>query len=180
MSALRNRRLQERKPAKKNKKPEDETFNFLGTHYRKREVYTILLVGLVAAGMIGYWLLNRNYYTQFRADSVMIAGNSYPVTRFRGIEAWNEPGKLRACFKIKGQILAPPATNPQPRAAPGWFKCFYPDRIIEELAAGSAKMYMAQYNSPPGWDRIVVVFDNSRSDERRAFMWRQKNANFKQ
>ncbi|HSF95094.1 MAG TPA: DUF6446 family protein [Thermohalobaculum sp.] len=157
-----------------------EDFRFAGKTFGRREVFTTLLIVLVCAIAAIWWLYGRDFYTEIKSDTVLIAGNEYPVTEFRGIEAYNDPEKLRACFRIKGEIFAPPAANPQPRAAPGWFKCFYPERIIEELAEGKAKLYLAGYNDPPGYDRVVVVYDNPRDNNLRGFMWRQKNENYQE
>ena len=157
---------------------DDDDFKFFGRSFGRRQVYTGALMAVVAVIAAFWWFHGRDFYTEIQADTVRIAGNDYPVTEFRGIEAAGSPDKLRACFRIRDEIFAPPASNPQPRVAPGWFKCFYPDRIIEELAAGKAWVYLAEYNNPPGYDRIVVVYDSPRDANLRAFMWRQPNENF--
>ena len=139
----------------------------------------VVLAAVVLVGAIGWWLWGREFYSEVEADSVTIAGNAYPVTEYRGIEAAGEPGLMRACFRIRDQIFAPPASNPAPKGAPGWFKCFRPERIVEELAAGKAKVYLAEYNNPPGYDTLVVVFESERDSNLRGFMWRQPNENLR-
>jgi hypothetical protein len=130
----------------------------------------ILFVFVFAVGL--WWALNWAYYKEFRANTVVIAGNTYNVSRFQGIDSDSSPIRLRACFLIEGRVLAPPAENPVPLVAPGWFKCFKAEYIAREIAEGTAIAYLAEHNKPFGFDRIVAV-----SSGGRAFMWRQPNGN---
>ena len=155
-----------------------DTIRIFGIPLDGRSVMTTLLFVVAIGGSAFWWLNNRDFYTETKADTVVIAGNEYPVTEFRGIEAAGDPDKMRACFRIRDPIFGPPAPTPRPTPPPGWFKCFYPDRIIEELARGRARIFLAEYNNPPGYDRIVVVYDSPREKDLRAFMWRQTNENY--
>jgi hypothetical protein len=99
---------------------------------------------------------------------VVIADAVYPVTKWRGVTSTSSPLKMRACFVLRERFEAPPATAPEPLVAPGWFKCFNAEFIAENLANQYGKAYVAAYDDPPGFDRIIAVFPGGNS-----YMWRQ-------
>lgn len=143
----------------------------LGGHrFDGRHVVMGLILSVMIIGLALWWAQNRAFYTEFTTDKVVIAGNSYDVTRFMGIDSDSSPLKLRACFLLETRVLAPRAEDPVPLVAPNWFKCFKAQYIAEDLAEGTAVAYLAEHNQPPGFDRIVAV-----SSGGRAFMWRQPN-----
>ncbi|MHA1529607.1 MAG: DUF6446 family protein [Alphaproteobacteria bacterium] len=132
------------------------------------------LVGFtVLFGLVFWWFQTHAFYTetQAREHTVVIAGQIYPVTEWKSIEASSSPLKMRACFLIRETVEALPAMAPEPLMAPGWFRCFNARVIAENLASGYAKAYVALRNDPKGFDRIVAVFPGGR-----AYMWRQLNA----
>jgi len=149
-----------------------EDVTLAGHRFDGRYVVTGLILFVIVFAVGLWWAQNWAYYREFSADSVEIAGNSYPVRRFQGIDSDSSPIKLRACFLIGRRVLAPPAKDPVPLVAPRWFKCFKAEYIAKELTEGTATAYLAEYNTPVGFDRIVVV-----SSGGRAFMWRQPNGN---
>ncbi len=129
------------------------------------------LVGFtVLFGLVLWWVQNHAFYQETQADEaeIVIAGTVYPVTEWKGIDATSSPLKMRACFLIRETIDAPPAIAPEPLVAPGWFKCFNAEVIAENLARDYVTAYVAQFNDPYGFDRIVAVFPGGR-----AYMWRQ-------
>ncbi len=129
------------------------------------------LVGFtVLFGLAFWWSQNHAYYQETQADAVVISGNTYPVTEWMAIDAASSPLKMRACFLILETIDAPPAIEPVPLVAPGWFRCFNAEFIAENLARDYVTAYTAQFNDPYGFDRIVAVFPGGR-----AYMWRQPN-----
>ena len=131
-------------------------------------VVTGLIGFTVLFGLGFWWFQTLAFYEETWTDSVRIAGEVYPVTEFRGIDAASSPLKMRACFLIRETIEALPALAPEPLVAPGWFRCFNAEVIAENLASGYAKAYVAERNNPHGFDRIVAVFPGGR-----AYMWRQ-------
>jgi hypothetical protein len=149
-----------------------EDITFAGQRFDGRYVVIGLILTVTIIGLGLWWAQNRAFYTEYTADTVVIAGNTYNVTRFRGIDAESSPLKLRACFLIEGTILAPQVEKPVPLVAPRWFKCFKAEYIERELAEGWAIAYLAEYDTPPGFDTVVAV-----SPGGRAYMWRQANAN---
>ncbi len=128
----------------------------------------IAFTGLFALAL--WWSQNHAYYEETQASEVRIAGQDYPVTKWKGIDATSSPLKMRACFHIRDSIEALPALAPEPLVAPGWFRCFNAGFIAENLARDYAKAYVAERNDPRGFDRIVAVFPGGR-----AYMWRQPN-----
>ncbi len=140
----------------------------------KRVSGKYVVTGLVAFvflfGLAFWWAQNHAFYQETQADEVVIAGTVYPVTQWKGIDAASSPLKMRACFLILETITAPPAIDPEPLVAPGWFRCFNAEVIAENLARDYVTAYVAQTNDPYGFDRIVAVFPGGR-----AYMWRQPN-----
>jgi uncharacterized membrane protein len=131
------------------------------------------LVGFTALfGLAFWWFQTHAFYTETEADehTVVIAGQGYPVTEWKSIDATSSPLKMRACFLITEPIEALPALAPEPLVAPGWFRCFNAETIEEALARDYARAYVAERNDPHGFDRIVTVFPGGR-----AYMWRQPN-----
>lgn len=132
------------------------------------------LVAFAAIFAVGLWYAqNHAFYEEIAAETVEIAGTSYPVSAFRGIDATTSPLKLRACFRMEDAPDAPPAEAPVPLVAPGWFDCFDAKAISDALAAGEAVAYMAAIEEFDGADRVVARFPDGR-----AFMWRQLNEKF--
>ena len=131
------------------------------------------LVGFtVLFGMAFWWAQEHAFYEETQAEehTIAIAGQVYPVTEWNSITSTSSPLKMRACFVIGETIEALPALAPEPLVAPGWFRCFNAEVIAENLARDYAKAYVAEQNSPHGFDRIVAVFPGGR-----AYMWRQPN-----
>ena len=121
-------------------------------------------------GLAFWWFQQHAFYEEHQAPSheVKIAGQYYPVTKWKGITSDSSPLKMRACFTIKVDFEAQVAFDPTPLLAPGWFKCFNAEVIGENLASGYAKAYVAAHNEPEGFDIIIAVFPGGRS-----YMWRQ-------
>lgn len=136
-----------------------------------------LAVGLVvfaaAFAVALYYAQNYAFYDEIEAEAVEIAGTSYPVSEFRGIDASTSPLKLRACFRMAAEPDAPVAPAPVPLVAPGWFDCFDAEALARALAAGEATAYMAAAEEFDGADRVVARFADGR-----AYMWRQLNEKF--
>ncbi len=142
----------------------------------KRVSGKVVIIGLVAfTGLFGlafWWFQEHAFYQETQADQaeIVIAGQVYPVTEWKSIDAASSPLKMRACFLIRETIEALPALAPEPLVAPGWFRCFNAEVIAENLTSDYAKAYVAERNDPHGFDRIVAVFPGGR-----AYMWRQPN-----
>lgn len=139
-----------------------------------------LLIGgavFLAVFMAALW------YTQFyafyfelpEAPSVTVADRTVPVQDFRGIDADTSPIKLRTCMTLDPEALdgLPPAEDPDPLVAPGWFECFDARAIGKALEAGAAKAYLAASGEFHGTVRMIAVFEDGR-----AFMWRQLSPEF--
>ncbi len=128
--------------------------------------------GLIVAGVVviaaAWWFAGHTGFQPTVKREVVIAGTVYEVTRWVGVEAPGEPEKARACFRVKDEIQAPPELEPRPTPGPTWLRCFSPDFIMESLATDDGTAYVAEYDDPPGWNRIVAVVSG-----RRAFMWHQ-------
>ena len=131
-------------------------------------VVTGLIGFAVLFGLAFWWFQQHAFYEETVADSVVIAGETYPVTQWRGVRSDSSPLKLRACFLLQEEVQAPPAFEAEPLVGPGWFKCFSAETIAKALAEDYAKAYVAARNEPEGFDRIVVIFPGGRS-----YMWRQ-------
>jgi len=132
----------------------------------------ILIIGFVAfvavfAAALWYFQ-TRAYYEEVSADSVEIAGQSYPVSDWRGIDAPTSPLKLRACFQLDDKPDAPVAEDAAPLVAPDWFDCFDAEALESALADGEATGYLAAPGEFGATNRIVARFPDGR-----AYMWRQ-------
>ncbi len=143
---------------------------YMAKYLERRYVVAGLIGFSVLFGLAFWWYWEHVFYRETQASSVRIAGTDYPVTEWRGIDAENLPLEMRACFVIGDAFEAPPALSPEPPVAPGWFKCFDTDFIIEYLARNYAKAYVAERDDPKGFDRMIAVFPSGW-----VYMWRQPN-----
>ena len=132
----------------------------------------LLAFTVVFTGALWYFQFHA-FYEEYTTDSVEIAGRAMPVSDFRGIDASTSPLKLRACFRLEGEVEAPVAENPVPLVAPDWFECFDAREIATALEDGRATAWIAEDEEFDGADRIVA-----RLDDGRAFMWRQLDERF--
>lgn len=140
----------------------------------------VLAIGLlIFAAVFGaalWWFQTRAYYDAVEGvTEVEIAGVAVPVEDWRGIDAGTSPLKLRACFRLLGDL---PAGAPggeteaaTPLVAPDWFDCFDAPEIEEGLADGRFVPVLAARNAPWGFDRFVAYDPQTR----RGWMWRQLN-----
>jgi hypothetical protein len=132
----------------------------------------ILIIGFlafVAVFAAALWYFQtRAYYEEVSADSVEIAGQSYPVSDWRGIDAPTSPLKLRACFQLDEAPDAPVAEDAGPLVAPDWFDCFDAQALQSALENGEATAYLAAPGEFGATNRIVARFPDGR-----AYMWRQ-------
>ena len=113
------------------------------------------------------------FYAELGADTVMIAGQDYSVSNYRGIDAMTSPLKLRSCFYLPAPPDAPVAEDPTPLVAPSWFDCFDARELTQALEAGDAIAYVAQPEEFDGVDRLVARYHDGR-----AFEWRQFNEKY--
>ncbi|MEM9784715.1 MAG: DUF6446 family protein, partial [Pseudomonadota bacterium] len=129
----------------------------------------IALLAFTAVFAVGLWYAQfYAFYEEYEAESVAVAGTSYPVEGFRGIDASTSPLKLRACFSMAATPEVEAYRDAEPLVAPGWFGCFDAQALTADLAAGRAIAYLAQQGDGHGVDRIVARYPDGR-----AFMWRQ-------
>jgi len=132
----------------------------------------ILIIGFlsftVVFGAALWYFQTRAYYEETRADSVDIAGQSYPVSDWQGIDAPTSPLKLRACFRLEETPDAPIAEDAAPLVAPDWFECFDAQALQSALADGEATAYLAAPGEFGATNRIIARFPDGR-----AYMWRQ-------
>lgn len=134
-----------------------------------RRLMTAFLIFVVLFGVALWYAQHHAFYEETEADAVTIAGRTYPVEDWRGIDASTSPLKLRACFRIEdGPVEAPVMENPTPLVAPGWFECFDAGQIARDLASGTATAYLAEAEEFQGANRVVAVYPDGRS-----YMWRQ-------
>ena len=131
-----------------------------------------LFTGLIIAGVVViagvWWFMGHTGFQPTVQRQVLIAGEVYDVSRWVGVMAEGEPEKTRACFRIEGEVVAPPELVPRPTEGPDWLTCYDPDFVMRALASGRATAYVAEENNPPGWNRVVAVMT-----DRRAFLWHQ-------
>lgn len=130
------------------------------------------MIGLLAfTAIFGVALWYTQFYAFYEETErvrVTIAGESYAVTGWQGIDASSSPLKLRACFRLAEAPDAPPAENPTPLVAPPWFECFDAAAIGRALEDGRATAYLAAREEADGVHRVVARFPDGR-----AYMWRQ-------
>lgn len=134
----------------------------------RRHVFTGAIIAGVVVIVGVWWFAGHTGYRPSVAREVVIAGDVYEVSRWVGVVAPGEPEKARACFRVETDITAPPELEPRPTPGPDWLRCFNPDFIMESLATDDATAYVAEYDDPPGWNRIIAVVPG-----RRVFMWHQ-------
>jgi len=138
----------------------------------------ILIIGFLAFVVVFaaalWYFQTRAYYEDLRADSVEIAGQMYPVSDWRGIDAPTSPLKLRACFRLAEAPDAPVAADAAPLVAPGWFDCFDAEALALALETGEATAYFAARDEFGAANRIVARFPDGR-----AYMWRQLKPDLK-
>lgn len=132
----------------------------------------ILIIGFLTFVVVFaaalWWFQTRAYYEETAADTVEMAGQSYPVSDWRGIDAPTSPIKLRACFRLAEAPDAPEVEDAAPLVAPGWFDCFDAPALARALEAGEATAYLAAPDEFGAARRIVARFPDGR-----AYMWRQ-------
>ena len=138
---------------------------------RMLAILMIAVPAVFAAAL--WWFQTRAYYEEIGADDVEIAGQSYPVSDWRGIDAPTSPLKLRACFRLAEAPDAPRAEDAKPLVAPPWFDCFDAAALDGALERGEAVAYLAQADEFGAANRIVVRFPDGR-----AYMWRQLKPGF--
>ncbi|WP_316012858.1 DUF6446 family protein [Roseobacter sp. HKCCA0434] len=134
-----------------------------------------LFVGFAVIFGIGmYYAQLYAFYEETEADSITVAGREVAVSDWRGIDADTSPNKLRACLTVDPADFAdaPPAPNPQPLVAPGWFDCFDARAIAADLDSGAATAYLlADETQADAVDyeilRMIAVYPDGR-----AFLWR--------
>ena len=136
-----------------------------------------LMIGFIAFTAVfggALWgVQTRAFYEETEADRVEIAGESYAVSDWQGIDAATSPLKLRACFTLPEAPDAPVAADPTPLIAPGWFECFDAGMITRALESGEATAYLAEEEEFEGANRLVARFPDGR-----AYMWRQLTPEF--
>lgn len=134
--------------------------------------YTITaLAAILIVALAGFWWYQGYVrYHEFTLSELRIAGISYEVSHFRGIASPDDPGQLRACFRLDRQPTAPPALEVHPPPGLDWFRCYDPEFIATMLARDKAVAYVAARDEPPGYDRYVVVLSDGR-----AYMWVASN-----
>ena len=132
----------------------------------------ILIIGFLTFVVVFaaalWWFQTRAYYEETATDTVEIAGQSYPVSDWRGIDAPTSPIKLRACFRLAEAPDAPEVEDAAPLVAPGWFDCFDAPALARALEVGEATAYLAAPDEFGAARRIVARFPDGR-----AYMWRQ-------
>ncbi len=133
----------------------------------------IIAVPAVFAAAL-WWFQTRAYYEQIEAQSVEIAGQTYAVSDWRGIDGPTSPLKLRACFRLAEAPDAPVAEDAAPLVAPDWFGCFDAAALDAALSAGEATAYLAARDEFGAANRIVARFPDGR-----AYMWRQLKPDLK-
>lgn len=144
----------------------------------------VVLAGAVA-GVAMYWLQVYAFYEPVPADApdarmqltALATGAPEPVPAegFTGIDAESSPLRFRACFttsltldELDARYL--PYAGAAPLIAPSWFDCFDAARIGADLAAGTARAFLAQRGIQPGTDRVIAVYPDGR-----AYAWHQLN-----
>lgn len=132
-----------------------------------------LVAFAVLFGVALWWFQTRAWYARETAEGprpVFIAGRAVLVEDYDGIDADTSPLKLRGCFRLTGPVVAPAAATPEPPVTPGWFDCFDAAALDADLKTGAATAWLAEFNQPYGFDRILAAYPDGR-----AFQWRQIN-----
>ena len=137
----------------------------------------LLFAGVFAAGL--WYAQVYAFYEETEADAVTVAGESYPVTDWEGIDAATSPLKLRSCFRLTEAAAAEiaerldPFEDATPLVAPAWFECYDAGSLTADLEAGRANAYLAAGEEEPGADRVMVLYPDGR-----AYQWRQLTEEF--
>lgn len=131
----------------------------------------LLFAALFGAGL--WYAQVHAFYEETEAGAVTVAGETYPVTDWRGIDATSSPLKLRACFRLAPDDAAAIAARESyaaatPLVAPPWFECFDAGRLTADIADGTATAHMAAAEEEPGAHRVIAVYPDGR-----AYQWRQ-------
>ena len=134
----------------------------------------ILAGGLVLFALIFgaalWWFQTRGHYERVSGlTEITVGGQQVVVEGYQGLDAATSPLKLRGCFR-SGPIEAPFADRPEPLVAPGWFGCFDAETLARDIESAAATAYLAEFNAPYGFDRIVARYPNGA-----AYQWRQMN-----
>ena len=135
----------------------------------KRHLYTGLIIAVIAALAMVWWLYGRTVFEPTRTTEVTIAGEVYEVRRYSGVEAEGQRHKNRACFRVDREIVAPPELEPRPAPGPDWLECYNAEFIARMLASDEGAAYVAERDDPEGWDRVIAVLPG-----RRVYMWHQR------
>jgi hypothetical protein len=134
----------------------------------------LVVIGLLAFAVIfGAGLWYAQVYAFFTpvegVTRIRIAGESVPVSEYRGVDGTSSPLKLRGCFRVDpASVKGPVADDPTPLTAPFWFDCFDAGAIGGALERGEARAVLAARDEPPGFSRMIAVFPDGR-----AYQWRQ-------
>lgn len=148
-----------------------------------------IVITAIFAGVLMYWLETYYFYDEVEGlEAVEIAGESYPVSGYQGLDSTSSPLKLRGCFQLTepgafdAALVAGEPLNAAfleagnkvlPLSTPGWFDCYDPAAIDAALRDGEARVIVAERNEFKGIDRIVVLWPDGRG-----VMWRQLNETF--
>ena len=142
--------------------------------------FVVAFLGFTVVFAVGlWWFQTRAYYDPIEQSAVEVAGRSYPVSDWQGIDAATSPLKLRACFRLAPERVAAiaerlaPYESATPLVAPGWFECFDAGALTRALEAGRATAYLAEREEFEGANRILAVYPDGRG-----YMWRQLTPEF--
>ncbi len=149
-----------------------------------RIVILLLLFCALAAGAALYYLQVYGYYDRVEPapgqDVKLVAlatDTPEPIAYdgFQAIDADSSPIRYRACFTTSADpetLAAGYATLAEatPRNAPFWFDCFDAKAIAEQIAAGTARVFLGAKNVRYGVDRIVAI-----TTDGRGFVWHELN-----
>ena len=126
-----------------------------------------------------WWFQTRAFYERTQQQTVAVAGETYAVSDWQGIDATSSPLKLRACFRLAPEAVAeiagelPPYDGATPLVAPAWFDCFDAGALTRALAEGRATAWIAAAEDRPGADRVLAAYPDGR-----AYLWRQLTPEF--
>lgn len=132
------------------------------------------LVGLAAIAGAGLWYsIQFGYYHEVSGvEDVMIAGDPWPVSNYRGIDGTSSPLKLRGCFTVDWDYVPVDTWDAEatPLRAPFWFSCFDAGQISRDIASDAASVVAADVNHPFGFTTFIAQYPDGR-----AYLWRQIN-----
>ena len=138
-----------------------------------KSIAGFLVLTAAVAGAVLWYTSNHAFYNELPQQRMIeLGGQAHPIEGFEGIDATSSPIKLRACFRIQGDISKdfPSRDDAIPLVAPPWFECFDAERIHQDLRADRARALIANTNTPFGFDRYVAIYPDGRG-----YMWRQMN-----